>query len=150
MSMLPSGAALAASCAYSGENGGLQMRVLQTELMVAALTCNQKDKYNSFVRKFSSELVGQTNSMKNYFTRAHGSRATQEMNSLVTNLANEASQRVIKYEGNFCSDASALFDAVLAVSPKELVSFAAARPHANSHGIQICQIAAKQPGSPGS
>lgn len=148
--MLPAGAAWAAStCASPIENAGLQARVLQTELMVAALTCRQKDKYNSFVKKFSKELVGQSSNMQNYFKRAHGSRATQELNALVTNLANEASQRVLQYRGDYCSDAAMLFDAVLAAAPKDLVAFAASRPYANEHGIQVCQMTAKQtaPGS---
>ena len=123
--------------------------MLQTELMVAALTCSQKDKYNSFVKKFSKELVGQSSNMQHYFKRAHGGRATQELNALVTNLANEASQRVLQYPGNFCSDAAMLFDAVLATAPKDFVALAASRPYANAHGVQVCQMTAKQtaPGS---
>ena len=149
-SFLLTGTALARPCASPGENSALQTRVLQTELMVAALTCNHRDKYNAFVRKFSGELTTYGSSMKAYFNRAHGGRSAPEMNSLVTNLANEASQRAMGYQGNFCSDFSTIFDAVLALPTRELGSYAASRPTADSHGIRSCQAAVGRTSSPGS
>ena len=150
LSLVASGTAFARVCASPGENSALQTRVLQTELMVAALSCNQREKYNAFVRKFSSELTGLGGNLKSYFSRAHGGRGAPEMNSLVTNLANEASQRAMGYQGNYCDDTASLFESVLAVQPRELTIFAAGRPHANSHGIASCQAAVTKPGSPGS
>lgn len=150
LSMLLGGAAVAGVCASPRENAALQTRVLQSELMVAALTCGQRDKYNSFVRRFSGELTDQGSRLKSYFSRAHGGRGTSEMNSLVTNLANEASQRAMGYRGNFCGDFGVLFDSVLNVSPPQLTDFAASRPFANSHGVESCQASVVGPRPPGS
>ena len=149
-SALLTGVAQAATCTAPGETSALQARVLQTELMVAALTCSQKDKYNAFIRRFGGDLTTLGNSMKSYFTRAHGRKAATEMNAFVTALANEASRRAMGYQGDFCGDANGLFDSVLAVPPKELARFAATRPTANTYGIASCQASAKKPGSPGS
>ena len=148
--LLGSTSGFAAVCAAPGENSALQTRVLQSELMVAALSCNQRDNYNTFVRRFGGELTDLGANLKRYFSRAHGGKGgAPAMNSLVTNLANEASQRAMGYRGDYCNDSASLFTAVLAVPPRELSSFAASRPFANSHGIASCQAAAR-PAAPGS
>jgi len=148
--LLAAGTAQAGPCAYPGESSALQARVLQTELMVAALTCNQKDKYNAFVRKFNDELTGLGGNLKAYFVRTRGGRANRDLNELVTNLANEASQRSLRHQTNFCSESIQLFDALLKMEPKGLATFAASRPHADSHGIESCQLSAKKVATPGS
>src|SRR3546814_1871604 len=94
--------ALAAKCASVADRSALETRMLQTELVVAALSCNERTRYNAFVNKFKGELGDRGKALKAFFNRAHGKDATRRLNAFVTELANEASQRTIAYQGDFC------------------------------------------------
>src|SRR3546814_21001199 len=112
--------------------------MLQTELVVAALSCNERTRYNAFVNKFKGELGDRGKALKAFFNRAHGKDATRRLNAFVTELANEASQRTIAYQGDFCGDAVQRFAAVLKLQPAELSTFAAAQNTASLHGSEVC------------
>src|SRR3546814_3141196 len=112
--------------------------MLQTELVVAALSCNERTRYNAFVNKFKGELGDRGKALKAFFNRAHGKDATRRLNAFVTELANEASQRTIAYQGDFCGDAVQRFEAVLKLQPAELSTFAAAQNTASLHGYEVC------------
>lgn len=137
------GSAVAAVCAKPPEREALDARVLQTELIVAALSCGESKRYKAFVGRFENELIKRAAVMKKFFARSHGGRANKELNQFVTSLANEASQRSLAEAGKFCTNASQLFEEVLKVQPKDLVQFASARPSASSHGVPLCGEAKK-------
>lgn len=143
MSAAPMDAARAAMCALPHEHAALSTRVVQTDLMVAALTCNERSRYNSFVKKFEAELVANGRAMREYFRRAYGARAKSEVNRFVTRLANEASARAIaRGTAAYCADASSLFGEVLGLEPRQLRAFLAERPVSNHHGVQSCAVKA--------
>lgn len=127
-----------AACAKSGELGGLQARVLQTELMVAALSCGEASRYNQFIVKFRGELVSESRRMQDFFSRVHGGRASRELNAFVTELANNSSQRSLTQAASFCPQAAAMFDDVLKIDPRELRGFAARQNFADAHGVDSC------------
>src|SRR5690606_25570049 len=77
--------------------------------------------------------------MRRYFERAYGPHAEEQINGLVTELANEASERRISWNMNYCLFAVALFDHVLALSPGTLGAFARHQPFAASHGVVPCR-----------
>ena len=106
--------------------------------MVAALTCAQAEPYNGFVRKFRPELATQAQQLKSFFVRTYGRRAQQVLDGFVTALANAASARTIANRAQSCTNSARLFDATLALGPKELALLAASHPAASSHGFAGC------------
>lgn len=125
-------------CARSGDQLALDARVLQTELMVGALTCNNQLLYNEFVRKYRHQLVEQGKSLQAFFRRQHGGAASAHLNDFVTRLANEASQRSMMQRVGFCRQSSLLFaEALNGEKPdlKGLIRMAAAQ---GVHGVRPC------------
>lgn len=109
------------------ERAALDVRYLQTELMVAALSCGRPDfhqHYNVFVSKFSKSLKQHANVMKNYFNRQYGKQGMKQMDSYVTRLANEASLRSMQ-QVSFCEDSRVLFQRVTSLEPTSLDAFSA-------------------------
>lgn len=127
-----------AACVSGADEHALQARILQTELMVAALTCNAKPSYNSFATKFGSELVKHGRQLRNYFARTYGGRANSELNRFVTELANEASTRSVLVAGSYCTEAMQRFDEVLAIDKSQLVQYAALQINSSAHGFTSC------------
>ncbi|MEQ8251035.1 MAG: hypothetical protein RIB41_07335 [Oceanibaculum nanhaiense] len=132
-----------AACATPKENAALEARVLLSELMVAALSCNQRPSYNAVVARYQGEMAGTGKALKGYFARVHGARSSQELNGFVTRMANEASQRSLAEFAAFCSAAEDKFTALM--DERQLhsfESFASLQPGASNHGIEACQYTA--------
>ena len=51
------GASAATSCMRQDEKMAIQVRAMQTDMMVAALSCNASREYNEFVTRFKSVLA---------------------------------------------------------------------------------------------
>ncbi len=110
------------------EQTALDVRYLQTELMVAALSCGRPEfhnHYNVFVAKFGGSLKRHANVMKSYFSREYGAQGTTQLDRYVTRLANEASLRSMQQTA-FCQDSVSLFERVTALDPASLDGFSAA------------------------
>lgn len=129
----------AAGCARPHEKVALESRVLQSELMVAALSCGQAAEYNAFVRKFQPELFRRGLALKDYFARLHGRGGEQQMNRFVTVMANEASSRNVADQDSFCAQAGTLFDQLRSLDPPGYVRFVGTLPLAETHGVNVCQ-----------
>jgi hypothetical protein len=113
----PSKGAEVASIGYLSprEREAMSFRRLQTELMVAALSCGRHDfrsKYNTFVVRFRPALRSNGRTLKAIFKRTYGHRGTRRLDAYVTKLANEASVRSME-NAAFCETAGRKFDAVL-------------------------------------
>jgi hypothetical protein len=144
------GAARAAEvCARNAEIPALETRVLQTELMVAALTCDARASYNAFVTRHRNELIGQGRALRAFFKRAYGKRAQTTLDSFITRLANEASLRTLAARDGYCKDARAVFERVLNGTPSgQLAAMAAEEINADSHGIRACASESQQASTP--
>ena len=97
------------------EREAINFRLLQTELMVAALSCGRDDfrsKYNTFVVRFRPALRSNGRALKAIFKRNYGHRGKRRLDAYVTKLANEASVRSME-NAAFCNIAGRKFDAVL-------------------------------------
>lgn len=104
---------LAYPCAKPEEMEAIHVRALQTELMMAGLSCNGKRHYSNFVRKNQRELKEYAQSMRGYFVRNFGGNAESKMDEFVTALANESSKKSMQTgQKSFCSNANNLFKAV--------------------------------------
>lgn len=128
----------AAVCVDSSERQAMITRVLQTELMVAALTCGQQGEYNTFIRRFEGELVNRGKTLRAYFQRTYGGQSQPRLDGFITRLANEASQRSIANRADFCPRAAELFDVVLNTPPTNLSFVAEQQPFSATHGTAEC------------
>lgn len=141
--LAPSGAgpaaAAGAACVTAPEETALNTRVLQTELMVAALSCGEKDRYNAFVNTFKSQLAASGQALRTMFKRVYGSRGDYEMNAFVTRLANDASQRNSIGKAGYCASASRLFGETLATSPRDFDRLTAKPELSGLHGFSRCR-----------
>lgn len=130
-------------CASSSEIATLDARALQTELMVAALTCKQSKQYNAFVTARKKELASNATDLRGYFQRLHGSKSESRLNAFITSLANQVSRRSMgRPLPQYCAETAALFNAV-SDPKKPLATIAAPRQYASAHGQKPCaQVAA--------
>jgi hypothetical protein len=127
------------ACATAEDEVTLNARVLQTELMVAALVCGEQQRYNAFVNTFKSELSQRGQSLRAYFKRVHGPSGENRMNAFVTKLANDASQRTANGPAAYCAAAARLFSEVLVSSPRDLARIAARPELSGRHGYARCR-----------
>ena len=133
-------------CAVKAEATALETRVVQTELMVAALSCDAAARYNAFVVKFRPELTSAYKKLGGFFHRLYGSDVDKHVNDYVTRTANESSQRAIAQINDFCAAAALTFDLMEQADSKHFDSFVHAQPAAQQIGYDTCPE--KQPKAP--
>jgi hypothetical protein len=137
--------ALAGPCALQDELMALNTRVLQSELVVAALNCKQSAQYNAFVTRFSPVLVASGTAFRNYFNRVYGPQGEQMMDEMVTRLANYAVMRSWYWGESYCPVEDAVFSSLMTIDPVELANFAGLRPTASDHQVLPCVVTATVP-----
>ncbi len=138
-----SSSAGAAFCATDKDLAALNTRVLQTELMVAALSCGQRQQYNTFVTTHQQMLINQGRALQVLFNRAHGAQGANRMNAFVTRLANDASQQV-RSRDDYCLFMSGLFDEAMATSPEHFSQFVNKPWIVGRHGYRSCVVEASR------
>jgi hypothetical protein len=137
------------SCATIAEKNALDTRVLQTELMVAALSCNEKAQYGEFVKKFQPQLQQQSSALKSYFSRVYKSKGDYQLNRFVTQMANAVAQRHAHTKPSvFCSGAKSLFTETLQQDSDSIVKLTSQERFSLQHGISQCGVEKKQPQLP--
>ncbi len=125
----------AARCYTVPERAAVQVRMLQTELMVATLSCrgwNEFDypsRYNEFIGKHSARLVANGRALQSHFQRSFGDDdvARNHLDRFVTQLANSASHRSIVQTDYFCAAAKEFLNDVAVVEPARLESYSGQR-----------------------
>lgn len=127
-SLLLGQVASAQTCARPSEVSAFAVAGLKSQLMVTALSCDARDRYNDFVRRFQPDLMAKERALDGYFRRAFGRRAQQEHDDYITSLANTQSEAGIKEGTLFCKQNAGLFDAVLALpNGADLAGFASSQ-----------------------
>lgn len=109
-----------------------QMRMLQTELVVGALSCKMTPRYNEFVTSYRPDLMTAHRTMMKYFGKE------SRLEDYKSRTANEASQRSLANITEYCLYTSALYDKLLGPEKPKLVEFAMNEPAANRHGQDVC------------
>lgn len=105
-------AARAQSCLAAADRQAFDVRALQSQLMVAAITCGMEQPYNQFVRRHQGELRRAWSTIQGHFRRrGEGQGGTDRY---ITGLANTHSQDSLRYGDAFCRSVGGLFDAALA------------------------------------
>ncbi|MBV9736052.1 MAG: hypothetical protein JO209_09085 [Acidisphaera sp.] len=126
--MLTTQLAVAQQCARPVEKTAFDIAGLKSQLMVTALSCDAREKYNAFVSRYRSELISQERALTGYFGRSFGRRGQQEHDDYVTSLANVQSEADTRQGSAFCQKNIGLFDQVMALPPgTDLPGFAANR-----------------------
>jgi hypothetical protein len=135
-------AAHAQQCANDKTIQAMQIRIAQTELMVAGLSCKQYDeyagvantkRYNEFVTRYQPTLMNDGHRvLKRYFP------TEQRLNDYLTRLANEAQLRGNVNMAIFCTQAAKIYDDLLNHGAVELASYSASLPMASRHGHTPC------------
>ncbi|MBM3503254.1 MAG: hypothetical protein FJX65_05210 [Alphaproteobacteria bacterium] len=105
------------------EHPAVKARLLQTELMVAALYCDERGRYNAFVRKFRNELTAYGKQLQKLFRDAHGAQAQPNLDQFITRVANAESQRHLADTNAHCEDSSILFTELLNLNRSEFRRF---------------------------
>ncbi|MGE4220548.1 MAG: hypothetical protein AB7G39_13965 [Alphaproteobacteria bacterium] len=93
----------------SSEPMSIQVRRLQTRLMVAALSCDMRNDYNAFVTTYRPELTRHGTDLQAHFARNFGKSNQKQLNSFVTSLANEASAASLADHDGYCAEMAATF-----------------------------------------
>lgn len=110
-----------------------QMRMMQTELVVGALSCKLTPRYNDFVRAYQPELMSAHRSLKSHFGRE------SRLEDYKSKTANESSQRSLANITEFCLYTSALYEKLLGPERVQLASFVAVEPWASRHDQNACE-----------
>ncbi|MFH5924465.1 hypothetical protein [Roseomonas xinghualingensis] len=134
---------LAQTCVQPAEKTAFDVRALQSQLMVAALACQQQDQYNVFVRQYQAELGNAYRGINAHYRRTAGARGQTTLDGYITHLANAHSQDGIRQGTNFCRNVLPLFTVALA-APKTTEALAAVAVQnnlANPHGRPECTTA---------
>jgi GTP cyclohydrolase III len=133
--------ALADSCLQPVERTAMEVRALQSQLMVAALACNKTDQYNAFVTRYQRDLGTAYNSVTSHFKRVHGSvQGQKQLDIYITQLANAQSQDGIDQGSFFCQNVSPLFQQAMA-DQSSLTTLASLSTQSNvviPYGLDTC------------
>lgn len=137
--LLAASAAGAQQCLRPAERAAFDAAGLKSQLMITALTCDVRDKYNAFVRRFQPELMVQERAIRSYFIRSYGVRGQQLHDDYITSLANMQSQEGLRDGTLFCQRHAALFDEVLALRDgAELARYAAGKALIQPSSLPAC------------
>ncbi|MGB0671518.1 MAG: hypothetical protein ACPGNT_08480 [Rhodospirillales bacterium] len=135
--LLPSGAF--AFCQSEQDRQAIQTRLMQTELMVAALACGQRAQYNGFATRYNKALVAQGRDLKATFRSAYGGGSERELNAFVTRVANQASALHQADPRQFCSVAQGVFDRLSKNTP-DARYIPSAIDRAPAYGLKACGL----------
>lgn len=115
----------------------MNVRVMQTELMVAALSCRAvpgrdfTGQYNAFVKSHGDRLVGHGKVLTAYFKDRYGANDfRRQLDAFITALANDASRRSMN-SATFCDESVQLFQEVVTLDRNGLEPWSERRaaPH---------------------
>jgi hypothetical protein len=113
--VVPATSAQAVPCPATGSaqltqgDISIEVRRLQTNLMVAALSCGARADYNDFILTHRPSLQKYGKAIRAEFRRRYGKSGAKQLNRFITRLANEASAQSNADRDAFCANASALF-----------------------------------------
>jgi hypothetical protein len=136
--------AAATQCVRSEEKKALEVRALQTDMMVAALSCNATREYNEFVTRFKSALNSHTHTLNGMFSRLYGRAADREYLRYTTSLANQASLASATDAGEFCTSTTTTLRQAVNIALKDFESIIVGRKaYASDLGptgkIEVCK-----------
>jgi hypothetical protein len=134
ISVLLATSASAKKCTSDEQHRAFNIKSLQTEFMVYALSCKQNILYNNFVTNFQGYLVNQDKVIKSYF-----SNNSDTKNKFMTSLANRSSKRTLMQPiKEYCSSIKPVFSYAVENNKKSLLMLAEQDRFATLHNIEPC------------
>lgn len=134
-------AAAAPRCASSDEVTAIQAAAIQQQLMVAALTCNQVDRFNAFQVAYGQELRRSDAALEHMFRRLFGGgRGDAQYHAFKTRLANDSSIRSIHDNPSYCHDAGIVFEAALTPDKPSLAGFVSGIDVVEQGPVDSCTV----------
>ena len=128
-----------ATCLKPYEGTAINVAGLKSQLMVTALSCDTRDRYNDFVLSFRPTLQHEDTALNSYFLRHYGRSWRSEHDDYITQLANMQSEAGIREGTQFCQDNVGLFDEVLALkSATAMLAFANEKPMLQPIDDDVC------------
>lgn len=127
----------APACVKGPDESALQVRTVQTDLMVAALSCSASARYNEFVKANQPALMAAHTQLGKFFSAKRGGQSA--LNAFITKLANDSSKRSVGNIAAFCQETGWLYDAILKPERGKLEPFIAQLWVAQRHGFQPCE-----------
>lgn len=132
---------LGAKCAKPDEVSAIQTAAVQQQLMVAALTCSEIARFNSFQTDFGPELRASDATLSHMFKRLYGaSQGEAEYHAFKTRLANDSSIRSIHDNVNYCRQAGTMLTTALAAQKPPLVTFVSAVQVTEESPVNSCEL----------
>jgi hypothetical protein len=130
-----------ATCLKPYEGTAINIAGLKSQLMVTALSCDTRERYNDFVLTFRPTLQREDTALNSYFRRHYGRGWRAQHDDYITQLANMQSEAGIREGTLFCQDNVGLFDEVLALhSSAALMQFANDKPMLQPIDYDICGV----------
>ncbi len=115
-----------------------QVRLLQTEIMVAALHCGRGDVYNRFVQAHRDGLIEHGETLRSHYATLHGRDGAERLGEKVTALANDAAHRISSLGLGACAATEALLEVAATLPTTGLDSYAAAWVVRRGHAPLSC------------
>ena len=138
MALIP-GMVSAQTCLQPAEKSHFDVRALQSQLMVVALSCEMQDDYNRFVTKFQPQLATAFRGVAGHFRRTAGGSHQRQLDQYITNLANGQSQVGISQGSFFCRNQGPLFQQALAASSVgDLAQLSVQREIPQTYTASVC------------
>ena len=127
-------------CARSPELAAIELEGLKSRLMVTALSCDARDRYNAFVERYREALAADEKTLTAYFRRNYGRTGQAEQDNYITALANAQSQIGTQEGVTFCGHNVTRFDEVQALgSTADLFHYAEAKPVDQPYVFALCR-----------
>lgn len=133
------------TCITAEEATAFSLRHLQSRLMVAGLSCNQRDAYNNFVEAFRPPLADAGADFIAYFQRTGGGQTA--LNRHVTELANVAGLSRAENPDGFCQETWNMF-LMLQEEPSALEPLAISHMMHSAGAPALCAAPAPAPVPP--
>ena len=150
LAVLAAPTASLADCLSKDERSALQIRALQTELMVGALSCRavvQEDmisEYNAFAKKHEQKLMASGKTLVGYFHRLYGSQSRPRHDAFITALANVYSRQSM-IAPDYCETSAALLGDAARLDRRDLESYSAKRARVDLLDLGDCAVAQNAP-----
>ena len=133
-------------CGKPAEKAAFAMAALRMQLSVTELSCDAREKFNTFTTRFRNDVGAQNKTLGTYFSRAYGRRGQSQQDEYETSQINAMSQAGTYYGVDFCKTALPLYDEVLgAKNGTELANLAVAKNFDQVLNVPDCSEPAPPP-----
>jgi hypothetical protein len=126
-------------CLQPVERTALNVKMLQSDLMVAALSCREvpgfdyRGAYNAFMQRNGQAISRHIATLQSYFRASYGGQWQNQFDQFVAAIANEASRQSMANVA-FCSDSARVLQWATQIAPEALAP--SADMFAQSRGVQ--------------